>query len=256
MHSRSHSVLILILVVGLAGCSGMSPFGSDVTYPSGYNESGITDSKKALEQHTSTLAEYDNFSVKLNVSSSTSDVNLNSTSRIDSANKRAHTVFDITRSGQQLTLATYQANNTSYRKVDLSILGTRYNATNQSFSSFKENLSGRSLIQTGFGNMSFEGADQVTRDGETLLRYNSTNVTNAEPFTRSVMSGNNTSVDNFNATVLVGQEGLVRSITYSIAYPTSGKTERLTATYRVTKLNATTVEKPDWVEKAKSQSQS
>lgn len=68
----------MIIVVLLAGCAGMSPFSGDlsdngtathstntpgdqtettseISYPSGYAASGITDPEKAAEQHNSTL---------------------------------------------------------------------------------------------------------------------------------------------------------------------------------------------------------
>lgn len=252
MDSRSHSVLIIVLVVGLAGCSGLSPFSSDVSYPPGYNELGITNPQKALEQHASARFDHDSFTEKLHFSNPTSNTSIDVTAQITSADKRARIIYNASGSRGFIRSKVYLNNNVSYRMVETSFGGEKYNTTDQPFSTIKGNVTGVSLVQRWVKNSSFGGVEPVTRDGETLLRYNSTNVTDIDPFLPMGVFGG--VIDkNFSATLLVDQDGVIRSFTYSLTYTTDGETQRLTARYRVTDLDSTFIKKPGWIEKAKSQ---
>ncbi|RRJ28061.1 DUF7537 family lipoprotein [Halocatena pleomorpha] len=254
MNTRSRLVLAVVLVVGLTGCSGLSPFGSGTAYPDGYNESGITDPETAANQHSKALSEYDSYTYKMNVSSS-KDVEMNFTIRIDEANKQS--IADITANRKEqevIRMEMYQENNTTYEKTQMPLLGTIYNTSEESFSSFQENQTNTTDMNGWFANASFEGAGTVTRNGETLYRYNATDVDNPETYTDLTQSATIDSVETFNATILVDKEGILRSLTFDITATSFGKTQKMSSEIRITDIGSTAVNKPDWIETAKSQS--
>lgn len=128
-----------------------------------------------------------------------------------------------------------------------------YTVRNESFSRLREIMSDSDLKKR-ITNASFEGAGTVTRDGETLYRYNATTNEDAEGFLAKGVSTDK--VESFNATLLVDQDGIIQSLTSMITYIIGGETRKGTTTYRIADIDSTTVEEPDWIEKAKSAPQS
>ncbi|UPM41784.1 DUF7537 family lipoprotein [Halocatena salina] len=257
MNSRSQLVLAVVLVIGLAGCSGLSPFGSGTAYPDGYNESGITDPETAANQHSNALSEYDSYTQTMNITNPNRQVTMNLTVRVDEANKQSGADIKANREGQEvMRMEMYQKNNTTYEKTQMPLLGTVYNTTEQSFSSFKANQTNTTDTEKWFSNVSFEEADTVTRNDETLYKYNATGVDNAKAFTN--VSGSTTidSVESFNATLLVDKEGILRSFSFDITATSFGETQEMSAEIRTTDIGSTTVNEPEWIEEAKSQSES
>lgn len=111
---RDHSRLILlVLVVGVAGCAGFSPSDSGTSYPDGYNESGITDPETALDQHVSALFKHDNFTQEVDTTEHSLNKSVEITSRVDIANERAAIPADLSSSS---AWEAYHAENTSYMK--------------------------------------------------------------------------------------------------------------------------------------------
>ncbi|RRJ28058.1 DUF7537 family lipoprotein [Halocatena pleomorpha] len=89
----------------------------------------------------------------------------------------------------------------------------------------------------------YEAAGTVTRDGETLLRYNSTGGANPTMNTNEPV----------NSTLLIDEEGIIRQFTVTITHFSNSKIPTVTISYRTTDIDSTTVEKPDWVETARKQ---
>ncbi|RRJ28060.1 DUF7537 family lipoprotein [Halocatena pleomorpha] len=272
MKARYVSTLCLVVAIMLAGCAGVSPFGSnasdtstppnqteatvtttdeaDISFPAGYAESGIADPETAADQHQAALSEYDNHTRNLTIMDGASKSKIYITSQIDVAEKRGAMKISTVRAGNSLfNETTYHEEGTTYDSS--SILGAdRYNTTKEPFSSFKANNSNVSGLENMLENVSVRNAGTVTHDGETLFRYNATNVSKAEPFVSTVQPVDIDAVESFNGTVLVDEEGIIRQFKTTTTYVDEGKTETATISVLFTDIGSTAVNKPDWIETA------
>jgi hypothetical protein len=86
----------------------------------------------------------------------------------------------------------------------------------------------------------FERAGTVERDGRTLVRFDLTEFEGA---------GEGTTVVEANATVLVGEDGVVYSAARHIVLEEDGTTTRFDQAFRIETLGDVSVERPEWVER-------
>ncbi len=254
MDMRQLSVLCLVIVLGLAGCSGLSPFGSDVSYPDGYNESGITDAETAANQHSEALSEHDNYTLEMNVTGTEGTGETGFTFRVDEANEQATMNLSVEGEEESMSIERYQDENTTYEKTEMPTFGTVYDTTEEPAESFQGNLTNHTDMEPLFANGSFEEAGTVTRDDETLLRYNATDIEDPDAFINTSEISND-SIESFNSTVLVNEEGIVRSFEFDMTYTADGETEEASLMIRVTDIDSTTVKEPDWLEEAEAAAQ-
>lgn len=219
-------------------------------FPPGYAASGITNPQRAIEHHRAALSTSGSYTLTLILNTTKRQFFL--VRHINLTNKRAYTTLNATlRSGIGVSIARYQNATTRYTKTTLPFLNrSRYNITQQPFAFNDSNKSaGRATL---LSNVSFGGAERVTHNGTTLLRYESTELQNAKPFLPLLAT--NATVNKFNATILVTKEGIIRSLSYSITYTTaSGKQKTTTVTARLSRIGTTSVEEPAWLDEAKAQ---
>lgn len=219
-------------------------------YPPGYAASGITNPQRAIEHHRAALSASGSYTLTLILNTTKRQFFL--VRHINLVNKRAYTTLNATlRSGFGVSIARYQNATTRYTKTSLPLSNkSRYTVTQQPFAFNGSNKSaGRATL---LSNVSFGGAEQVTHNGTTLLRYESTELQNAKPFLPLLAT--NATVNEFNATILVTKEGIIRSLSYSITYTTaSGKQKTTAITARLSRIGTTSVEEPAWLDEAKAQ---
>lgn len=224
-------------------------FGSGPSYPDGYNETTITDPDTAMDQHVSALFARDNFTKVVNSTEHTLDMSQEITSQVNVANERA--ALRVDGFGDASDSEVYHAENTSYVK-QTGVSEPGYSAQNESFSQLRESMS-ESDLKKQLTDPNYEGTGTVTRNDETLFRYNATSVDDADGFLIEQLSTDN--IESFNATLLVDEEGIIRSLTATIAYSFDSETYEATIRYHITDIDSTTVEEPDWLEEAKSESE-
>ncbi|UPM41779.1 DUF7537 family lipoprotein [Halocatena salina] len=261
METRRLSVLSLIFIVGLAGCSGMAPFGEsenvtdthDLSYPDGYNESGITDPETAVNQHKSVLRDSESLTLKLNATAQFSVLN---------GSLRFHAEQNTTSERGMLSMAGMVENNTFMEESEYNSNGTTYvmNKTEEEpvqYEAYQESFGSQPTFDEGYvsewlTNATVGEPTQITHNGEQVFRYEVTDAAAAEPFGLDI--DDNITLNDLNGTMLVDENGIVRSFSYTMNYTTADGTDKmLSADYRISDLNATTVEEPDWVETAKEQ---
>lgn len=261
METRRLSIICLVVVIGLAGCSGLSPLGEstntddgethDISHPAGYNESGITDPEKAADQHESALDEYDNSTLKLNVSGEIVpfDFDMNISMKADTADQIGLLSMSGTMEGETfMEESEYYSDGMRYTMNKTLEEQTQYDAYRDSFGG--SSLGGFVTSSEWLTNAHFGNSTRVTHDGEAMFRYNATGADSAKPFITGF--DDNPTLNEFNGTMFVDEEGIVRSFSYTMNYTTTdGKQKTMTANYQTTGINTTTVEKPDWVETAK-----
>lgn len=267
------AVLGLVLMVVIAGCSGLNPLGSgdppsdektetdrktktsEVTYPAGFSPEGVTDPEKAAQNHNKKLSEHDSFTqnVELNTVISGVEASGKALRKADVKNKHSHVVHDVKVLGQTFRhYESYQSEGTEYTMNQSSGGDVTYNVSERPFNlnDTRESTEIRDRLESA----NFGKAKEIRRDGKTVLRYKAKNTSNADPFIIDD-SVSNPTVSDFNATLFVAQNGIIQEFRYSITYSSDEMDQQTdSVTYKTTNLDSTTVEKPDWVDEAKAQS--
>lgn len=252
MDTRRSSVLCLV-VIGLVGCSGIAPFDADFAHPDGYNESGITDPEAAADKHRVALSEHDNHTERMYLTSPKYDGFAETTIRTDNTDNRSAANMKINRSGETfLNRDLYHDGTKGYAKTEVGEIEDTYVTSNSSLAAFRDHLVNTSEIDVWLANVSFEQTGTVTRDDEILLRYNATEVDDREAFFYTTDFSTIDSVESVDSTLLVDEEGIIRSFNVTVTYTFAGQTQDGTISYRVTDIDSTTVEEPDWLDAAES----
>lgn len=287
---RTFIAIFVVLLVGLAGCSGVNPFadsstdppstappapestdrpGSTTTQPispdpnverpAGWNETGVSDAMKAYDQHYSSLYSYTNFTREENWTFLEPRQFLHSVARIDQSSKQQHWNTTVTDSGTQLY---YQE---EYQKGNMLYLTNRsdpptYNSTDRyTFDTYMDFKMNRRLGKSGpvyyaVWSATYSESERVMYDGETMFRYRSTELRNQSIHKLDFLPpiAGNMTVTEFNMTTIVDSDGLIRRGQYEITYTTeAGETYTRTGLIRFD-VGETTVSEPAWVEEAKS----
>lgn len=290
MNRRPLFVILVIIMMGVAGCSGMAPFGDDtdaetptdgtetttagtqapndpttttqlstpkeIDHPPGWNESGVENFFEAYERHYSALYSYDSFTRTKEWTFLEPGQTLTSVGRIDQSSKQLHWNTTVTDSGTRiLHEEEYQANDALYLS---NRTGTpTYNSTNRySFDTYMKFMTNKRLARSGpvyyaLDSVQYTDSERVVHEGQTMFRYQSTELQNGSKIDVIPPMVSESTVDDFNMTTLVDSDGLIRSTEYEVTYTTSeGETHTKTGMYRLNATDETAVEEPGWVEEA------
>jgi PGF-CTERM protein len=232
----------------------VSETNATVSYPTGYAASGITDSLRAASQHRSALSGSSSYTVTRNRSTilRTQTLHENTTLRINTTANRALTYENLSGGGNEPVVSeTYHTDNAAYeRTIALFEKAPMYSANPTRFSGFA-NRSFPSVEQFLLS-ANYGSAQPVVRNGETLIRYKATESTE-RPIFGFVSSENMNNATGLNATILVDQNGIVRSLSFSVTYRgEDGYLVTKQLDRQITSLNTTTVSKPSWLAEAKA----
>lgn len=96
-------------------------------------------------------------------------------------------------------------------------------------------------------NMTVESREET--DGGTLVTFTST----TPPIGQSAFPANATDVRDYEATLVVDEEGRIHSLEVTAAYTISGEEAELRVVYDLERVGVESVERPDWVENATQQ---
>lgn len=265
MDRRPLVVLSFGFLLVLAGCSGLPGGGSTDTpggdsdggaatgtagavYPEGYGEGGIADPQAATRAHVDAITSYDSFTITYNATvrlpNRTTEVAF--AEEVDARERRAYLVSNIS---DGTSVSHYYANGTVYvRSESPRTNGTTYSSRERELN--VEAVSGRRFVRPVVSNVTYGPAERVERGGETMLRYEATGLDAAGGLLGEGVSAEN--VTSFSATLLVDRDGLVRHVEYEATVVRHGEERSTTVTIDVTGLDATTVERPGWVDGAAS----
>ena len=238
-----------------AGNNTSASTNGSMEYPPGFSASRVTDPSLAADRHAAALAAQNSYSLTLNATNPSGDIegSVTGVQRASISSQQVYAAFNLSTQSGRLVTENYFNGSTAYRRTNTTLVaegGPQYNVSQQPFS-VSYNTTATSF-QRNLGNASYEAAQPVERNGETLLRYEATELTDAAAFLNMPLSGITAeNVSEFNATVLVGQDGVIRSLSYSATYTTEGVTTSKTLDLRITDLNATMVNEPEWLAEAK-----
>lgn len=231
---------------GQGGDAGTDTPGPGAAYPAGYGADGIADAAAATRAHVDAIGSYDSFTItyRATVTFPNRTTEVDYVQRVDARERRAHLVSDV--SGGT-SVAHYYANGTVYvRSESPRTNGTSYSSRDRELDVAA--VSGEEFVRPVVTNVSYGAPERVERDGETMLRYEATGLDTAAGVVGEDVSVEN--VTSFSAVLLVDGDGLVRRIEYEAAVVRNGRERSVTVTIDVTDLDATTVRRPDWVDRA------
>lgn len=228
------------------GAGAGTPTSATVTYPAGYGESGITDPGAATRAHVDAIEAYDSFTItyRATVAFPNRTTEVDYAQRVNARERRAHLVSDIS---DGTSVAHYYANDSVYVRTESPQTNeTSYSSQERAFDVAA--LSGREFVGPVVRNVSYGAPERVQRGGETVLRYESTGLEAAEGIVGQRVTVEN--VTDFSAVLLVDGDGLVRHVEYEATVVRNGQERAVTVAIDVTDLGATTVRRPDWVDRA------
>lgn len=234
------------------------------SYPPGYSASGITDPTLAATHHTRALLTHDSFTLTSNSTRGYAydeDVwqSRNFSYRVDITDEQAYIIITSSdSSGSYMLSVSYYTKDTVYTRYIYDIQGMRPNLTYrvEPSSLTFSNLTATWRVHTLLSSVNYGSAEWVTRNGVTLIRYETSDVRDARDvsdlFGVNIGFGtdiNPTVTAKFHSVVLVDQQGIIRNITFTIVHENGASSH---VTYRIDGLDATTVEKPNWFDEAKA----
>lgn len=260
------TVLTVVLVL-LAGCSSITgtdpgqttaqtttaePTLNDVTYPSGVNESGITNSSALVQAHSEALADK---SVSYKWSTNTSFTGTESADSVQTdIEMRMKDNPDSNRTWLALdysggSVALYTTDERSYAKQ---VAGgeTSYEVS-ESSDSFRYSTANRgwsNMLEGTLSYASFKPTDVVVRDGKTLIKLEMT-----EAVDRYQLNTENASMT-YDGEMLIDEQGTVHhsEVEITIENDEAGYTYNYHSTTDIQNVGSTTVDEPEWLDEAKS----
>lgn len=255
------AVVVCVLVVALAGCSSLlgptqtptpsptatsspTPTATPSPYPPGYGPNGVTAPATALDTHSAELLEAGSFFLSYNGTafSDNRTVNVYSAQVVNISTDRAYVITNV--KGGTSTVQ-YYTNDSVYIQTNRPGENTTYSSREARVQ--PRNFTGRGLYGPllRYGEW---GKAKSAANGSFIL-YEATSFSRVKPvFGQSVDARN---VTNVSATLVVGPEGIVRSVTYGA---TIQREQRLEVGVAITtrRVGNTTVQPPSWLEKARS----
>lgn len=241
-----------------------TPNGTTVL-PPGTSESGIDNATRLLETHQNRLAN-ETYSVRLNVDdvSEVTDEN-ESFLRFD-----VDRISETAEKGSNETLVTFvyenataEGSNSSqtywmtdealaFKDVDDETTMYSYEPSTGRFARLIDNAIAKGWAEPSFAvrpyllGIDYEHAGTVTRDGRTLHRFTSAEL-NASAVEEHDLSEFPSSVESVDSTVLVDEQGIIRSFNASVIRTRGNESVTSEVTYAVPELGNVTPATPTWV---------
>ncbi|MFB6169512.1 MAG: hypothetical protein ABEJ06_00040 [Haloarculaceae archaeon] len=248
---RRFAVTALVALVLVAGCVGgpseetstatPTPTATETTtaapsYPTGFGPDGVTNASAAASAHADALLASDGFTFAFNAT------------RRDGGERRGVYLSRVDLTDRQVLTYVHRPD-TRYVQFygdgvvyeNLTQNGeTKYASQNATIP--LNGTTGRSTVAQLLGGVEYGSPERV--DGG--FRYGSERLVDA----RGIVGVDRANVSSFEAAVVVGEDGVVRSITYESTYTQGGQQFTVTGELATSKVGSTDVERPDWTAKA------
>jgi len=277
LERRHLSLALVLLLTATAGCTGLlgsETGGTDAEVPTTAADangpapgSAGFDAAAIEREHFETLSD-SSFTTSLSFQLSTvrngenRSVFINRTVAIDRDSDRSLATGELVQaSGDTLATTTYTADGTTAERRVL----TRGDDTRTDYRSASPPYDGqvqpvnessvidRSLLQSLGSDINWTYAGTETVDGDSVSRFEATgsDVTGfaADDAVSTNVSANGTA-DSASATVLVDEDGVVRSFQYRVTTERDGQPVTVALSLSVSQVDDTTVAEPDWLSNA------
>ncbi|UPV75500.1 hypothetical protein M0R89_05385 [Halorussus limi] len=250
MRRKVLQLLVIGCLVALAGCSGALSGGDgaqtldDVTYPAGVSDNG-TNLTALAAAHEERLQ---NQSFTLQVSSTVNASQMNQSVELDAAVGADREQVRVNGSAMGQDVSMYVTEQKRYTR--LSAGGdAKYRVTERTPDSMQivpGSYTGRSYLDRFAGSGNFTPSGVRVVDGTTLLvlRADGSNATQSQQV----------NVTDYNATMLVDEQGVVHSVSVDVSATRRGQEVRTRFSMNVSDVGETTVAEPTWLDEARNSS--
>ncbi|UPW01537.1 hypothetical protein M0R88_05385 [Halorussus gelatinilyticus] len=253
MRRKALQLLVVCCLVALAGCSGALPGGDgaqsvdDVTYPAGVSENG-TNLTALADAHQNQLQ---NQSLTLEVASTVNSSMGNQSVALDAAVGADREQIRVNGSAMGQNVSVFVTEEKRYTRLNVGDGEARYQIADRSPDSnqiIPASYTGRSYLDRFAGSGNFTPTGVRTVDGTTLvvLEADGSNATQSSQ----------ANVTDYNATMLVDQQGVVHSVSVEASVTRQGQRVRTDFTMNVSDVGETTVAEPTWLDEARNSTNS
>ncbi|WP_255195923.1 DUF7537 family lipoprotein [Halorarius litoreus] len=233
-----------------SGPSGTeSPAGQSFSYPAGYDEGGVVNATEAAASHRAALLATGGFTVDYDADVTTPNTTtyVRYDQRVETGSEEVVRQTNVTSGDLQGLVVRYYADDTVYVKSQQpGSENTTYANSSQSYS--LASFTGVEFVVPALSDVSFASSERTTRDGTPVVVYSDATLDRAGSVFGNGVQANN--VSDFSATLVVGEDGIVRELTYSATVTTGGVDRQVDVTVRVSGVDETTVDQPDWLDQA------
>lgn len=265
---RRAAAVAVVLLLALSGCSLLpgdaggsnatdSTTGAgatDVTdgtpagfsYPDGYAESGVADSAAALDSHTDGLLAAESFIFRFNGTAyaNGSTVRISVLQAANTSSNNAYVITEIRGFGSRTR---YYSGDRVYVRTD----PPGENDTNYTSAEVNYSLSeftGRDAIGPLLRYVEYGDAEVLERENGTYVRYRAERLANVPAVLGDDVDAGN--VSDFRAAILVDESGVVHRLAYQATIDRGNRTLLVDLRLNVLGTGSTTVEDPDWIDRA------
>jgi hypothetical protein len=220
-------------------------------YPPGYGAPGVVDADEAVQAHTQAVTDRESFIVEFNGTALTNE-SVASISALQAANLSTESAYVITRVEGRGTTTQFYENGTAYVRTDPpGENNTTYRSKSGAFE--PRSFTGTDQVEPLLRNVEYGSAERVRRsDGGAFFRYWATGVENVSDVAPVLGAGiDRENVTAFEAGIVVGPDGIVHRSAYRATIRRGDDTLRLAIEVNVLGFESTTVDRPDWLDRAR-----
>jgi hypothetical protein len=211
-------------------------------FPTGFGPEGAVDGAAALNGHTNVLVATGNFTFVFVSESETADGRTNTTlvNRVDTDRRVVLRTVDRT----DAVATQYVSGGTAFTRIEpRDDRAVRYRSGTEQVRPTA--ATARPLVGGLMSGVDWADPERVTVDGEPAVRYTADGLTNAS----AVLDVEESAVESFDATLVVGTSGVVRRASYTATYSRDGQQVTDRVEVRFEAVGSTTVREPAWVDR-------
>ena len=261
MYRRVVATAAAVALVSVAGCSALpvfdgpgptptatpppaadgTPTAIPIEYPEGYGATGVVDADAAAATHERALSGYDSYRYRFDVGVGNGTGATDAfvyLLRVEHTDQQALEIRD----DGDATRFQYFETDRLYLKLEAGENVT-YNSTDRRY--VRERFSGVQFLAPLFDHVDYGGPDVRETENGTYYRYRSEAVTDGAAILPADVTDEE--IASFDVTLVVHEDGSVRAARYDVV---TERDTHLSALATVEAVNDTSVDRPDWVERA------
>lgn len=249
MVTRSTLAVSLVVVVLLAGCSGLvgddgAGDPEDFEYADGFSADGVTDGTAARESYATAVQSEDSYTAEYTLDNDTGEGQtvFEATYRADFEGELGYQRFDVDDDGDESVIELYYADGEIYFRIDPSNDDETSGVEEREFNA--DELTVTEPIRPLLTNETEYETRVDERHGTEVAVYEASDVGNAS----HLYGEADADVTAFQAQFAVDSDGVIHTAEYELTVEADGETKTLTMTFELSDLGGTEVDRPAWVD--------
>ena len=232
---------------GATSTATPSPTATSTPYPPGYGGEGVTDPRRAMDAHATTLVATDGFVMRINgtlLNDSDAVVRTVSGLGMEAPTREVYSETQVVGQG---IVARYYNDSTVYERLRDPDGDERYRSREADYE--LSQFVARGVVLPALSNVTWGAAEEVTVNGSTRYRYRATDFENPALLLGGTVQRED--VDGFEGTLLVDEDGAVRRLQYEVTVTVDGERRRLVLDLNLSSVEGETeVNPPPWKDRA------